>query len=259
MAGAPISRLEEVSVCYGAKEVLHNISWEVHAGEFWGLIGPNGAGKSTLLGLFNAMTEKSSGAVYFEDTELNPSNLHESRKKIAHVFQMLEVDPRIPITVFETVLAGTYSRLGLFKRPGAKEKEAALCALRLVGMLDAKDALLGRISGGQKQRTAIARALVQEPKLMLLDEPTAALDWQAQRDILDLIGKLQRSMGLTVVMATHDLNAVSHITTHTAMLKEGSLIHLSTTAEAMRSDVLSTLYGTAVDVFEHNGRKVALF
>ena len=94
---------------------------------------------------------------------------------------------------------------------------------------------------------------------MLLDEPTAALDWHAQRDILELIATLQKTLGLTVVMATHDLNAVSHITTHTAMLKSGSFVHVSTTREAMNGDVLSRLYDTPVDVFEHNGRQIALF
>ncbi len=256
---APIARLEDACVSFGKREVLHGIHWEIGQGEFWGLIGPNGAGKSTLLGLFNAMTPIASGAVYFNEEKVTPKTLHSVRTKIAHVFQMLEVDPRIPVTVFEAVLAGTYAKLGLFHRPGKKEIDAAYAALEATGLTEIKDRPLGRISGGQKQRTAIARALAQKPTLMLLDEPTAALDWQAQRDILNLIGDLQRSMGLTVVMATHDLNAVSHITTHTAILKDGTLIQASKTADAMSSDVLTSLYETPVDVVEHKGRKVALF
>lgn len=254
-----VAQLQNVSACRGGKEVLHALNWSIYAGEFWGLIGPNGAGKSTLLGLFNAMTPASSGQIFFQGSELRKTTLHSVRTQIAHVFQMVEVDPRVPVTVYETVLAGTYSKLGLFRRPGDRERKVALEAIERVGLTEVADRPLGRISGGQKQRAAIARALAQEPSLMLLDEPTAALDWQAQRDILDLIGSLQRSMGLTVVMATHDLNAVSHITTHTAMLKSGSLIHASLTQDAMRSDVLQALYDTPVDVFEHKGRFVALF
>ncbi len=256
---APIARLENARVSFGRREVLHGLNWEINQGEFWGLIGPNGAGKSTLLGLFNAMTPLTAGAVYFNEEKITPKTLQKVRTKIAHVFQMLEVDPRIPVTVYEAVLAGTYAKLGLFHRPGKEEMKLAYEALEATGLLDMKDAPLGRISGGQKQRTAIARALAQKPTLMLLDEPTAALDWQAQRDILNLIGQLQRSMGLTVVMATHDLNAVSHITTHTAILKDGALIQASKTEDAMSSDVLTALYETPVDIVEHKGRKVALF
>ncbi len=254
-----IASLVDVCAGYGAREVLHTLTWSIKAGEFWGLIGPNGSGKSTLLGLFNAMTPASSGHVFFQGEEVTRTNLHRVRTKIAHVFQMVEVDRKIPVTVYEAVLAGTFSKLGLFHRPGAREKALALKAIERVGLADVKDRPLGGVSGGQKQRAAIARALAQEPELMLLDEPTAALDWQAQRDILELIASLQKTLGLTVVMATHDLNAVSHITTHTAMLKSGSFVHVSTTREAMNGDVLSRLYDTPVDVFEHNGRQIALF
>ena len=254
-----VAVLEDVCAGYGTREVLHSLTWSIEVGQFWGLIGPNGSGKSTLLGLFNAMTPARSGRIFFQGRQVDRANLHAVRTKIAHVFQMLEVDRKIPVTVYEAVLAGTFSKLGLFHRPGEREKALALKALERVGLSDVKDRPLGSVSGGQKQRAAIARALAQEPDLMLLDEPTAALDWQAQRDILELIASLQRALGLTVVMATHDLNAVSHITTHTAMLKGGSLIHLSPTPEAMKGDVLSRLYDTPVDVFEYNGRQVALF
>ncbi len=254
-----VAALEGVCAGYGAREVLHTLTWRIEAGQFWGLIGPNGSGKSTLLGLFNAMTPAKVGRIFFQGQELTRENLHSIRTKIAHVFQMVEVDRKIPVTVYEAVLAGTFSKLGLFHRPGEREKILALKALERVGLTDVKDCPLGSVSGGQKQRAAIARALAQEPELMLLDEPTAALDWQAQRDILELIASLQKSLGLTVVMATHDLNAVSHITTHTAMLKKGSFVHVSTTREAMQSAVLSRLYDTPVDVFVHNGRQVALF
>ena len=139
-----IASLVDVCAGYGAREVLHTLTWSIKAGEFWGLIGPNGSGKSTLLGLFNAMTPAASGHVFFQGEQVTRANLHRVRTKIAHVFQMVEVDRKIPVTVYEAVLAGTFSKLGLFHRPGVREKELALKALERVGLTDVKDRPLGR-------------------------------------------------------------------------------------------------------------------
>lgn len=254
-----IAELKNVSIGYGRKLIVKNVDLKLSAGEFWSLIGRNGAGKSTLMGAFNGLTPVISGEVFFKGERVTKANLRGVRSRIAHVFQMIDVDPRLPMTVFETVLAGTYGRLGLFRRVQKEEIDLTWHALEQVGLTDLADYPLGCVSGGQRQRAAIARALVQKPELMLLDEPTAALDWQAQRDILHLIRDLQEKLNITVLMATHDLNAVSHITTHTAMLQSGTLVWAGKTDEGMTAENLSRLYGTEVDVFEHNGRRVALF
>ena len=153
-----IASLVDVCAGYGAREVLHTLTWSIKAGEFWGLIGPNGSGKSTLLGLFNAMTPASSGHVFFQGEEVTRTNLHRVRTKIAHVFQMVEVDRKIPVTVYEAVLAGTFSKLGLFHRPGAREKALALKAgcqrSTLRGRLGRAKATRGyRTGSGARART----------------------------------------------------------------------------------------------------------
>lgn len=255
----PLAQLESVIAGYGRKPIISDFNLTLRAGEFWSLIGRNGAGKSTLMGTFNGLTPVMSGRVFFKGEPVTRANLREVRCHIAHVFQMIDVDPRLPMTVFETVLAGTYGRLGLFRQVSEREIALTKKAIEQVGLTQVADYPLGSVSGGQRQRAAIARALVQEPELMLLDEPTAALDWQAQRDILKLIQDLQVDLGITVLMATHDLNAVSHITTHTAMIQSGRLVWAGPTREAMTSENLSALYDTHVEVFERNGRRIALF
>jgi ABC-type cobalamin/Fe3+-siderophores transport system ATPase subunit len=255
----PLALLEGVSVSFGSRLILDQLDLELRHGDFWGLIGPNGAGKSTLLGLFNGLTRYQSGRVDFLGQPVTPATAPDVRLKIAHVFQIIDIDPKMPLTVFETVLAGTYGRLGLFKKPGDRERALTRSTLATVGLAGLAHRPLGHLSGGERQRTALARALVQEPELLLLDEPTAALDWQAQREILTLIKALVHQYPLTVLMATHDLNAVSHIATHAAMLKRGRLIWQGTIAAAMNPDLLSHLYDVPITVTEVDGRTVALF
>ncbi len=256
---SPVARLEGVSVRFGARLILDGLGLELAPGDFWSVIGPNGAGKSTLLGLFNGLTRYHSGRVEVLGRPVTAKTARDVRLRVAHVFQSVEIDPKMPLSVFEAVLAGTYGRLGLFRRPGDREKELAHAALKTVGLADLARRPLGQLSGGERQRTALARALVQEPELLLLDEPTASLDWQAQREILTLIKALVRQFPLTVIMATHDLNAVSQIATHAAMLKQGRLIWQGTTGAAMSPRLLSTLYDVPISVVKVEGRSIALF
>lgn len=256
---APLAELAAVRVDFGRRRVLSDLNLTVRSGDFWTLIGPNGAGKSTLLGLFNALTPCGSGAVYFAGRKVTPRNAAQARLKIAHVFQAADLDPKMPLTVFEAVLGGTYGRLGLFKRPGRRERELAQRALELVGLEGLAGRPVGQLSGGEGQRAALARALAQEPELLLLDEPTAALDWQAQREILNTIAGLRRQCRLTVIMVTHDLNAVFSLSQQVAMLKNGRLIWRGPVKEAMNPALLGALYDVPIQIADYEGRKIALF
>ena len=190
---------------------------------------------------------------------MTPKTAPAVRLKIAHVFQTSDLDPKMPLSVFESVLGGTYGRLGLFRRPGPREKDLAMHALETVGLADLAGRPIGHLSGGERQRTALARALAQEPELILLDEPTAALDWQAQRDILNAVAALRRDFALTVFMVTHDLNAVFNLARKVAMLREGRLIWQGDVKDAMQPELLSSLYGVPIAIADCNGRKAALF
>jgi len=254
-----LARLDGVCVRLGGRLILDRVDLALGPGDFWGVIGPNGAGKSTFLGLFNGLTRYQDGRVEVLGRPITPRTARAVRLKIAHVFQSIEIDPKMPLTVFEAVLAGTYGRLGLFRKPGDREIDLTRSALKAVGLAGFARRPLGQLSGGERQRAALARALAQEPELLLLDEPTASLDWQAQREILTLIKDLVRQHPLTVVMATHDLNAVSHIATHAAMLKRGRLLWKGAVRAAMSPRLLSELYDVPITVGEVEGRTVALF
>ena len=254
-----LASLSDVDVVFGRRSILRDINLSIGAGEFWTLIGPNGSGKSTLIGLFNALTPCNAGEVRYRGQKVTPGNASRIRLAIAHVFQAADLDPKMPLSVFESVLAGSYGRLGLFKKPGVREKELAMRSLEVVGLAHLAERPIGHLSGGERQRTALARALTQEPELLLLDEPTASLDWQAQREILNAITKLRQQFHLTVFMVTHDLNAVFTLAQNVAMLKDGRLVWQGDVEKAMDPAMLSHLYDVSITIAEYEGRKTALF
>lgn len=256
---APLAELRHVGVCYGKRPVLRDICLNIEAGDFWTLIGPNGAGKSTLLGLFNGLTRCSQGAVLFKGATLEPGGMAAVRRQVAHVFQATDLDPKMPLSVFASVLSGTYGRLGLFRWPGKKEKQLAIRSLEVVGLAHLAQRPIGQLSGGERQRVALARALAQEPELLLLDEPTAALDWRAQRDICNAVADLRKAFNLTVIMVTHDLNAVFALAHKVAMLRDGCLLWQGSADDAATPELLSQLYDVPIQIARSGQRKAALF
>ena len=249
---------DAVSVSAGGRRILRECSFRLPVGRFTGILGPNGAGKTTLLGLCNGLVAASSGEVVSLGERVTPRSASALRKRIGYVAQWRVIDPRQPITVFESVLSGTYGKLGLFRKPGKHEKELAEKSLEAVAATQLADRPLGHLSGGEAQRVAIARALVQEPELLLLDEPTASLDWQARRDILLLVGGLRRNYSLTIAMVTHELNALTDLCDHTVFMKSGRVIWQGAIGEAMDSAKLEQLFDTPVEILSHGGKPVVL-
>jgi ABC-type Mn/Zn transport systems, ATPase component len=247
-----------VSVYAGGRYVLRDCDFVFPAGRFTGILGPNGAGKTTLLGLCNGLVKATHGQVSSLGEPVLSHNASVLRKRIGYVAQWRVIDPRQPITVFESVLSGTYGKLGLFRKPGPTQYALAEESLAAVAALHLAQRPLGHLSGGEAQRVAIARALVQEPELLLLDEPTASLDWQARRDILLLIGELRNRRSLTIAMVTHELNALFDLCDHVLCLKAGQLVWQGPTEEALNSSSLSQLFDTPVDILFHNGKPVVL-
>ncbi|MDR2884203.1 MAG: ATP-binding cassette domain-containing protein, partial [Deferribacteraceae bacterium] len=135
---------QNASVSFGQRQILHDITFNIYPNEFWTLIGKNGTGKSTLLGLFNGLTPLKSGTVHYKGEIVTPK----VRQKIAHVFQATDLDPKMPLTVFEAVLAGTYGKLGLIKRAGKREKAIAMKSLESVGLSALANRPIGQLSEG---------------------------------------------------------------------------------------------------------------
>ncbi len=185
--------LRSVDFRYSSTMILRNVSLDISPGEFVALIGPNGWGKTTLLKIMAGLLQPSCGTISREPRS----------GSIGYVPQRLDFDPEFPITALEVVLGGTPSASSFFFNVRTRQREAAMAALRRVGMQDQARMSFGELSGGQAQRVLIARALAGDPELLLLDEPTANVDVEAERQIYNLIFELKRSM--TICMVTHHL------------------------------------------------------
>jgi zinc transport system ATP-binding protein len=197
----PVVHVENLDFMYGRTKILENVSLEISQGEFVAIIGPNGGGKTTLLKLITGFLSPLNGKVrVFDKTP------KQARKLISYVPQVMRYDRNFPISSLEVVLTGCLQQSSFFGGFRKKEKERALHALEQVGMSEYRDSALGTLSGGQAQRVLIARALVSNPQLLLLDEPTAGVDRHAEDEIYEILSHLLGDV--SVVMVTHNLQAV---------------------------------------------------
>ena len=247
-------RLDNVSAAYGRHVAMREVCLSMRRGEFLGVIGPNGAGKTTLLTVLNGLARIVGGRAEVLGRPLTPATVGDLRKRIGYVAQLQEIDPLLPITVRESVLTGCFGRVGPLRRVPAAARRRTDELLALVGLTELARRPLGHLSGGEKQRTAIARALLQEPEILLLDEPTAALDWQAQRGILALIQELHERFGLTTLIVTHDLNTLPAVCSRVAYMKAGRVTWSGSPREAVDGARLSALYNIPIHVVRHGGR-----
>lgn len=195
-------QVDQLTVNYGKTPVLWDISLEVPSGSLVGIIGPNGAGKSTLLKTVLGLIQPVSGKVSFFGKSLD-----EMREKVAYVPQRESVDWDFPVTVRDLVVMGRYGLLGLCRRPRKADWAAVDHALNQVGMSGYADRQISQLSGGQQQRIFLARALVQEAEVYLLDEPFVGIDMATESMMMTLLRKLQDE-GKTILVVHHDLNTV---------------------------------------------------
>ncbi len=215
----PVIELEKVSFAYEEEPVLEEVSLRIYPGDFCALIGPNGSGKSTLLKIVVGLLQPQSGRV-----RLFGEDLSSFRQwwRIGYVPQKVTalVDRALPLTVYETVA------LGLLNKPVGKSEQAQRIAeaLETVGLPGASGRLLRELSGGQQQRVFLARALVGEPEVLLLDEPTTGVDFAAQEKFYDLLGELNRR-GLTILIVTHDIAMVDRHVKQVACLNRRLVFH----------------------------------
>lgn len=196
--------LEHVSASYDGRPALEDVSFEVPQGAFVALIGPNGAGKSTCLRLLLGLVHADAGRV-----EVFGHPPGSNGRPIGYVPQKVVIPRGFPISVMDVVLMGRTGILGPGRRPGRRDRELADVALGQVGLAELATRRFQDLSGGQQQRVLIARALCGEPRLLLLDEPTAGLDSAARARFYALVCELQHAQGLTLLCATHDLDVVA--------------------------------------------------
>ena len=187
--------IRNLTVAYGENIALENLNLDVETGSLMALVGPNGAGKSTLIKTILKFLKQITGEIKING------------KTLAYVPQRNSVDWDFPTTLFDVVEMGCYGRVGLFKRVSKEEKQKVLKAIEQVGMLDFKDRQISELSGGQQQRAFIARALVQEADIYLMDEPFQGVDSTTEKSIVDTLKKL-KSEGKTLIVVHHDLQTV---------------------------------------------------
>jgi ABC-type Mn2+/Zn2+ transport system ATPase subunit len=237
-----------VTVQLGERTVLDDINLRVSHGSFWGIIGPNGAGKSTLVKTVLGLLPIHKGTIrlFGNDIVNNP----QLRTRIGYVPQHSRIDLYFPLTVLEVVMTGTYGKLGLFKRPGKKERDDAIAALARVEMTDLADRRIGQLSGGQFQRVLIARALSVNPDLLILDEPTAALDVEAAESFYEWLNKLHSDLGSTILLISHDIGVVSMYVDSVACLNVWLVAHGRPT-DVFNTDTLESMYGCGAVLFHH--------
>jgi manganese/zinc/iron transport system ATP- binding protein len=198
----PAVEVMDLTVAYDGSPVLYDVDVTLPPGQMVAVVGPNGAGKTTLLRSMLGLVHPSAGTI-----RLMGLPRAEARRMVAYVPQRASVDWEFPATVLDVALMGTYGRLGWFRRPGKKEREAARHALDRVGLGDLAHRPIGELSGGQQQRTFVARALVQDAPLVFLDEPFAGVDAVTEEAIVGVLRDL-RSGGTTIVAVHHDLHTV---------------------------------------------------
>lgn len=208
----PTIEFDHVFFSYGSGSVLKDVSFRVDSNEFIGIIGPNGGGKTTLLKLMLRFLKPTTGRIHMPKS----FSVH---SQLAYVPQGLRCDRQFPISVMELVLSGRLYCLPWYGIYREQDYEAARDALKKVDMFEYKDRPFGTLSGGQAQRALIARALVSDPKLLLLDEPTASVDAQAEADIYRILGELRGKM--TILMVTHDLKAVIELVDRVLCVQSG--------------------------------------
>lgn len=232
---------ENLSLSYGGSVVLDQVSVSVEMGEFFVVIGSNGAGKTSLLRCLAGLARPSAGTV----TVLGKVLAGYSRRQLALVMAMVsqQAVTDFPFTVRETVLMGRSPHLGLLDREGAADRRLAEQAMVFTDVVELADRRLDQLSGGERQRVMLARAICQEPRIILLDEPTAALDPGHQVHFMDLMERLRRERGITVVMVSHDLNLAAMYAQRVLLLQKGRQVACGAPAEVFCRDLLAASYG----------------
>nr|HID59811.1 ABC transporter ATP-binding protein [Desulfobacterales bacterium] len=236
--------IKSISFRYEDSWVLKDISFEVHKAEFLGIIGPNGSGKTSLLKLMDKILLPQKGSIYLDGIDLKDINQRDIARKIGVVAQS---EPFLSsFSVFDVVLMGRSPYLSRFQFEGRHDFEIVHDALRLTETDQLSKRMVGNLSGGEQQRVLIARALAQEPEILLLDEPTSHLDLKHQVGIFELLKHLNQTSKITVVMVSHDINFASQFCDRLILLKEGRIAGQGRPQEVITEEIIRSVYEVPV-------------
>jgi iron complex transport system ATP-binding protein len=239
--------VKSLAFSYGNGFVFEDVSFSLRSGEVMCILGPNGAGKSTLIKCIAGILKPAAGSIRILGEDTASLGARDIARRIGYVPQQNEVV--FPFTVLDFVMMGRAPHLSMFASPGAKDREIARKSLAMVGLSGYEERPLASLSGGQSQMVLIARALVQQPSLLLLDEPTSHLDFGNQILVLETVRKLA-SMGISVLMNTHMPDHAFLVGSRAAALTDGRLVAVGDVETVVTSKMMSSVYGIKVAVTE---------
>jgi zinc transport system ATP-binding protein len=246
-----VLELEDVNVSYGGIRALEDVSLTAEHGDFVGLVGPNGSGKSTLIKAVLGLVPFS-GSIKIFGEPLNRAFKLKLYSKVGYIPQHIFAQAQsFPATVFEVTLTGKIAQRSLFNGFTKDDYKKAADALTLVGMYDLKDRRIGELSGGQLQRVFIARAIVNDPELLFLDEPTSGVDAFSQVQFYSILEELNKKRKITIILATHDIAAISKLSNKIACINKTMSLSCNV-EEFLHGEQMSKLYKYPAKVIEHH-------
>lgn len=240
--------LRHLTVTLGGREIISDINLDLEEGKFLGIVGPNGGGKTTFLRVVLGLVRPSAGEVLVLGKE--PKDLVK-RGAFGYLPQHLNVDPDFPATAKDVALMGLRGRAGAFRRPSGKDMQKAEEMLATMGMSGYENHTFGALSGGQQQRVSIARALISDPKILILDEPSTGIDVVGQEDFYHLLKGIQKRLNLSIIMVSHDIGVISTYVDEIACLNR-TLHYHGNPLGAFNDEVLRELYGKSMEILMHS-------
>ena len=243
-------KVSDVEFSYASVPILKGVCFELAQSEVLGIIGPNGAGKSTLIRCIDRILSPQKGSILLDEREIKEMRRMELAKKLGYIPQ--SGHHSFPATVFDVVLMGRRPHIGW--RSSEKDEEKVLDMLQMLNIEDLALRDINEISGGQQQKVFIARALVQEPDVLLLDEPTSNLDIKHQLDVMDAIKNLVKEKGFSAIMAIHDLNLGSRYSDRIIMLNGGTIVGAGNPSSVLTPENIRHVYGVEAFVRDELGR-----
>jgi len=234
-----IIQLKNIQTIYEGERVpvITDINLDVKTGEFISIIGPNGAGKTTLLETINGLLDyaKGSGTVFGKEIKRHKNCI---RKDIGYLIQNYEIDSLAPFLCKDVVMMGRTGKIGLFRFTGKKDWDKVWYSMGLVGMIDFASRPIGKLSGGEFQKILLSRALSQQPKILLLDEPFSNLDYTSRQQIEILLNRLHESYNLTIIMVSHDLGFIPERCNRVLLMNKGKIILDEAKSKALKSKIV---------------------
>jgi zinc transport system ATP-binding protein len=249
LAAKPIVELRDISVRYASGVMaLEGITLDVNDKDLLALIGPNGAGKSTLLKVILGLIKPTTGTVRL----LGSEDLTKNLKYVGYVPQSAQAkDANLPFSVFETVMLGRTPHAGLFHGVGAKDRRKVEEVLKLFGIFELKDRKIGQLSGGQSQRVFLAKAMVSDPKLLLLDEPTSGVDTSSKAEFYHTLERLNKETGIAVILSSHDIGVITKIANRVLCINRAQFF-CGENADFNASSEIHKLYNHPVEIVDHD-------